>query len=80
MLTTDITRLRFWILREFDQKSHEFTDPMICSSNTWFQFDDEVVTNIDFLGEKRYTGKDIVDVLNDSGTTKKCVSFFHHLL
>ena len=46
---------------------------MICSSQTWFQFDDEVVTKIDFLGEKRYTGKEIVDVLNDSGSTKKCV-------
>lgn len=45
----------------------------MCSSKTWFQFDDEVVTKIDFLGEKRYTGKDVVDVLNDSGATKKCV-------
>lgn len=53
--------------------SHEFADPLICSSKTWFQFDDEVVTKIDFLGEKRYTGKDVVDVLNDSGATKKCV-------
>ncbi|KAG8217868.1 hypothetical protein J3R82DRAFT_6034 [Butyriboletus roseoflavus] len=41
------------------------------ASKTWFQFDDEVVTRIDFLGEKRYTGKDVVDVLNDSGTNKK---------
>lgn len=74
MLTTDIMKLRFWILREFDQLRHEFTDLLIYSSKTWFQFDDEVVTRIDFLGEKRYTGKDIVDVLNDSGTNKKCVS------
>lgn len=74
MPTTDITRLRFWILREFDQLSHEFADSLICSSKTWFQFDDEVVTRIDFLGEKRYSGKEVVDVLNDSGTTKKCVS------
>lgn len=74
MPTTDITRRRFWILREFGQLYHEFADSLICSSETWFQFDDEVVTRIDFLGEKRYTGKEVVDVLNDSGTTKKCVS------
>lgn len=74
MLTTDITRLRSWILREFDQSLHGFANPLTCSSTTWFQFDDEVVTKINFLGEKRYTGKDIVDVLNDSGAAKKCVS------
>lgn len=55
--------------------SHELADPSISRSNTWFQFDDEVVTKINFLGEKRYTGKDIVDVLNDGGATKKCVLF-----
>ena len=70
----DTTRLRFWILRELNHLSLEFTGSSICSLKTWFQFDDEVVTKIDFLGEKRYTGKDIVDVLNDTGTTKKCVS------
>lgn len=74
MLTTAITRLRFWILGEFDQLSHEFAYLLMCSSKTWFQFDDEVVTRIDFLGEKRYTGKEVADVPNDNGTTKKCVS------
>ncbi|KAG1891149.1 hypothetical protein F4604DRAFT_1876310 [Suillus subluteus] len=39
------------------------------ASNTWFQFDDENVTKIDSLGERRYTGRDIVDVLN--GNPKK---------
>ncbi|KAG2750640.1 cysteine proteinase [Suillus brevipes Sb2] len=39
------------------------------ASNTWFQFDDENVTKIDSLGERRYTGRDMVDVLN--GNPKK---------
>lgn len=39
------------------------------ASNTWFQFDDENVTKIDSLGERRYTGRDIIDVLN--GNPKK---------
>lgn len=77
MLTTDITRLRSWTLRRFDQSLHEPANPLTCSSTTWFQFDDEVVTKIDFLGEKRYTGKDLVDVLNDSGAAKKCVFPFN---
>ncbi|KAG6332044.1 hypothetical protein ID866_7047 [Astraeus odoratus] len=34
------------------------------ASKTWFQFDDETVTKIDLLGEKRHSGKEIVDVLN----------------
>ncbi|KIJ69021.1 hypothetical protein HYDPIDRAFT_178940 [Hydnomerulius pinastri MD-312] len=40
------------------------------ASKTWFQFDDETVTKIDLLGEKRYTGKELVDVLNGNGTKK----------
>ncbi|OAX36669.1 cysteine proteinase [Rhizopogon vinicolor AM-OR11-026] len=39
------------------------------ASNTWFQFDDENVTKIESLGERRHTGRDIVDVLN--GNPKK---------
>lgn len=75
MLTTDIMRLKFWILRKSDNLQCETADSLICSSKTWFQFDDEVVTKIDFLGEKRYTGKGVEDVLKDAVADKKCVSF-----
>lgn len=34
------------------------------ASKSWFQFDDETVTKIDLLGEKRYSGQDIADILN----------------
>ncbi|KAH7929713.1 cysteine proteinase [Leucogyrophana mollusca] len=34
------------------------------TSKTWFQFDDETVTKIDLLGEKRYNSKEVVDVVN----------------
>ncbi|KAI6118845.1 hypothetical protein EV401DRAFT_2057534 [Pisolithus croceorrhizus] len=34
------------------------------SSTTWFQFDDDTVTKIDLLGEKRHSSKEIIDILN----------------
>ncbi|KAH7913760.1 hypothetical protein BJ138DRAFT_1145448 [Hygrophoropsis aurantiaca] len=42
------------------------------TSKTWFQFDDETVTKIDSLGEKRYSSKEVVDVVN--GQPKKGAS------
>ncbi|KAF8843558.1 cysteine proteinase [Paxillus ammoniavirescens] len=42
------------------------------ASKAWFQFDDETVTKIDLLGEKRHSNsKELVDVLNGSGVPKK---------
>ncbi|KAL4067914.1 hypothetical protein J3A83DRAFT_4097639 [Scleroderma citrinum] len=39
------------------------------ASKSWFQFDDETVTKIDLLGEKRHNSKDSIDILN--GFNKK---------
>ncbi|KAI6045712.1 hypothetical protein EDC04DRAFT_2877115 [Pisolithus marmoratus] len=33
-------------------------------SKSWFQFDDETVTKIDLLGEKRHSSKEVVDIIN----------------
>ncbi|KAF8557305.1 cysteine proteinase [Imleria badia] len=70
---TNLYELRGVLLHKGPSAYHGHYEAQVLdtASKTWFQFDDEVVTKIDFLGEKRYTGKDIVDVLNDSGTTKK---------
>ncbi|KAG9318845.1 hypothetical protein JVU11DRAFT_949 [Chiua virens] len=50
---------------------HYVAQVLDTASKTWFQFDDEVVTEIDFLGEKRHANKEVVDVVNDSGAAKK---------
>ncbi|KAG6376492.1 hypothetical protein JVT61DRAFT_2485 [Boletus reticuloceps] len=70
---TNIYELRGVLLHKGASAYHGHYEAQVLdtASKTWFQFDDEVVTKIDFLGEKRYTGKEVVDVLNDSGTTKK---------
>lgn len=33
-------------------------------STTWFQFDDDTVTKLDLLGEKRHSSKEIIDIIN----------------
>ncbi|KAH7889396.1 hypothetical protein F5I97DRAFT_1801122 [Phlebopus sp. FC_14] len=44
------------------------------ASKTWFQFDDETVTKIGLLGEKRHSTKQVIDILN--GEAKYVHPFF----
>lgn len=67
----DIYELRGVLLHKGPSAYHGHYEAQVLdtASNTWFQFDDENVTKIDSLGERRYTGRDIIDVLN--GNPKK---------
>lgn len=35
-------------------------------SKTWFQFDDETVTKVALLGEKRHSSREVIDIINGS--------------
>jgi len=68
----DIYELRGVLLHRGSSAYHGHYEAQVfdTSSRTWFQFDDEDVVSIQSLGEKKYTGKDIVDILNGNEDRK----------
>ncbi|KAF9246150.1 hypothetical protein BU15DRAFT_39647 [Melanogaster broomeanus] len=75
--TGNIYELRGVLLHKGTSAHHGHYEAQVfdTASKTWFQFDDETVTKIDLLGEKRHSSKELVDILNGNGAAKKYVSF-----
>ncbi|KAF9218284.1 cysteine proteinase, partial [Gyrodon lividus] len=74
--TGNVYELRGVLLHKGTSAYHGHYEAQVfdTASKTWFQFDDETVTKIELLGEKRHSSKELVDVLNSSGAVKKGIN------